>query len=146
MMLSKSHPVDVANRLRPVLLHLNRRLRRELSPLGITGGQAALLHAVRTNPGVGIRELAELEGVSTPAMTAYVDRLQAAGLLARRRSERDRRRVELELTEDGVRVLRSARRRRTVWLATRLQRLDAGELAALEAALPALRRLLEVRP
>jgi DNA-binding MarR family transcriptional regulator len=141
-MLTTSDPIDVANELRPSLLQLNRRLRRELAPLGITGGQAALLHTVRTHPGIGVRELADLEGVSTPAMTAYVDRLQAAGLLARRKSERDRRRVELELTEDGLRLLRSARRRRTAWLAARLRRLSSEELASVEAALPALRRLL----
>ena len=87
----------MANDLRPTLLHLNRRLRKELGPLGITGGQAALLWAIRSKPGIGVRELAELEGVSPPAMTAYVDRLEAAGLVARRRSERDRRRVELAL-------------------------------------------------
>lgn len=139
-------PLEVANGLRPALLQLNRRLRRELAPLGITGGQAALLHAVRTNRGIGIRELAELEGVSAPAMTAYVDRLEAAGLLSRRRSAHDRRRVELQITAEGQRILRSARRRRTAWLAARLRRLDDEELAAVEAALPALRRLLEVSP
>jgi DNA-binding MarR family transcriptional regulator len=142
-MLTIPDPVDVANGLRPTLLHLNRRLRKELGPLGITGGQASLLWSIRSKPGVGVRELAEGEGVSTPAMTAYVDRLEAAGLVARRRSESDRRRVELTLTEAGMRVLRSARTRRTAWLAARLRRLEPAELAAVEAALPALRRLVE---
>jgi DNA-binding MarR family transcriptional regulator len=142
-MLTTLDPVDVANGLRPTLLHLNRRLRKELGPLGITGGQASLLWSIRSKPGVGVRELAEGEGVSTPAMTAYVDRLEAAGLVVRRRSESDRRRVELALTEAGMRVLRSARTRRTAWLAARLRRLDPAELAAVEAALPALRRLVE---
>jgi DNA-binding MarR family transcriptional regulator len=142
-MLTISDPVTVANGLRPTLLHLNRRLRKELAPLGITGGQASLLWAIRTNPGIGGRELAELEGVSAPAMTAYVDRLEAAGLVARRRSERDRRRVELALTDEGARVLRSVRSRRTAWLAARLQRLSPDELEAVEAALPALRHLIE---
>jgi DNA-binding MarR family transcriptional regulator len=142
-MLTTSNPVDVANGLRPALLHLNRRLRKELGPLGITGGQASLLWAIRSNPGVGVRELAAGEGVSPPAMTAYVDRLEAAGLVARRRSERDRRRVELELTAEGVRVLRSARSRRTAWLAARLKLLEPEELAALESALPALQKLIE---
>jgi DNA-binding MarR family transcriptional regulator len=141
-MLTISDPVTVANGLRPTLLHLNRRLRKELGPLGITGGQASLLWAIRTKSGIGVRELAELEGVSPPAMTAYVDRLEAAGLVARRRSESDRRRVKLELTEEGARVLRSARRRRTAWLAARLRRLEPDDLAAVEAALPALRRLI----
>ena len=46
-MLTISDPVTVANRLRPVLLQLSRQLRRELAALGITGGQAALMHAIR---------------------------------------------------------------------------------------------------
>jgi DNA-binding MarR family transcriptional regulator len=143
MMLTITDPVTVANGLRPALLHLNRRLRRELAPLGITGGQAALLWAIRTNPGIGVRGLAEREGVSTPAMSAYVDRLEAAGLVARRRSELDRRRVQLEVTEKGLRILRSARSRRTAWLADRLRRLEPEELERVEAALPALNKLLE---
>ena len=142
-MLTTSDPVTVANGLRPALLHLNRRLRRELAPLGITGGQAALLWAIRTNPGIGVRGLAGLEGVSTPAMSAYVDRLEAAGLVARSRSELDRRRVDLQVTESGLRILRSARSRRTAWLADRLRRLEPEELERVEAALPALNKLLE---
>ncbi|MGH3023841.1 MAG: MarR family winged helix-turn-helix transcriptional regulator [Gaiellaceae bacterium] len=141
-MLTTSDPVSIANGLRPPLLHLNRRLRRELAPLGITGGQAALLWSIRSHPGIGVRELAELEGVSAPAMSAYVDRLQAAGLVGRRRSTADRRRVELEVTEDGQRILRSARSRRTAWLAARLKRLEPEELERVEAALPALEKLL----
>src|SRR5512145_1599846 len=142
-MLTITDTVEVANGLRPTLLHLNRRLRRELGPLGITGGQASLLWAIRSRPGVGVRELAEHEGVSPPAMSAYVDRLETAGLVARTRSQLDRRRVELALTDEGVRVLRSARSRRTAWLAARLKRLEPDELAAIEGALPALRKLIE---
>jgi DNA-binding MarR family transcriptional regulator len=142
-MLTITDPITVANGLRPALLHLNRRLRRELAPLGITGGQAALLWAIRTNPSIGVRGLAEREGVSAPAMSAYVDRLEAAGLVARRRSELDRRRVELEVTDTGLRILRSARSRRTAWLADRLRRLEPEELERVEAALPALNKLLE---
>src|SRR5436853_426739 len=57
-MLTISNPVELANELRPVLLQLNRHLKRELAPLGITAGQSALLHAIRTHPGVGVRALA----------------------------------------------------------------------------------------
>jgi DNA-binding MarR family transcriptional regulator len=142
-MLTSSDPVTVANGLRPTLFHLNRRLRKELALLGVTGGQAALLWAIRSNPRIGARELAEREGVSAPAMTAYLDRLETAGLVERRRSEQDRRRVELGVTDEGLRILRSVRSRRTAWLAARLRRLEPDELAAVEAALPALRRLLE---
>ena len=133
----------LANELRPVLLLLNRQLRKELAPLGITAGQAALLHAIRTNPRLGVRDLAAREGISAPAMSAHLDRLEAAGLVRRQRSAADRRRVVAEVTEQGVRVLRSARARRTAWLAARLKSLSAEERAAIERAIEPLRRLLE---
>lgn len=133
----------LANELRPILLQLNRHLRRELAPLGVTAGQAALLHAIRTNPGIGVRALAEREGVSPPRVTAALDRLESMGVVRRARSGADRRRVELEVTDEGLRVLRSARTRRTAWLAARLARLAPDELETLRRALPALRRLLE---
>ena len=142
-MLTIADPVEVANGLRPTLLHLNRRLRRELGPLGITGGQASLLWAIRSRPGVGVRELAEGEGVSPPAMTAYVDRLEAAGLVARTRSLRARRPGEHARADEGGRGRRAAPSRRTAWLAARLKRLDPDQLGAIEAALPALRKLIE---
>jgi DNA-binding MarR family transcriptional regulator len=135
--------VRLANELRPVLLQLNRHLRKELGPLGITAGQAALLHAIRTNPRIGVRDLALREGVSPPAITGHLDRLEAAGLVRRTRSLADRRRVVLEVTEQGVRTLRSARERRTAWLAARLMSLTSAELEAVEDAVAALQRLVE---
>jgi DNA-binding MarR family transcriptional regulator len=135
--------VELANRLRPVLLHLNRHLRREAHAEGITGGQASLLAQIRLHPDLGARELAAREGVSAPAMTRYLDRMEAAGLVVRTRSTEDARRIRLVLTPKGVRALRSVRRRRTAWLAERLEELSATEVAALDGAIESLSRLVE---
>jgi DNA-binding MarR family transcriptional regulator len=129
-----------------VLLQLSRHMRRELAPLGITGGQAALLHAVRSNPGVGVRELAQREGVSAASMSTALTRLEVAGLLGRTRAGSDRRRVGLELTEAGTRVLRSARSRRTAWLAARLRQLSPDQLDAVDRVIVPLMVLLEDEP
>src|SRR5919109_1946962 len=135
--------VELANRLRPVLLHLNRYLRREAHAEGITGGQAALLAQIRAYPELGVRELAAREGVSAPAMTRYLDRMERAGLVVRTRSPDDARRIRLAPTPKGVRALRSVRRRRTAWLASRLEGLSPDELAALDRAIEPLSRLGE---
>ena len=135
--------VELANRLRPVLLQLNRHLRREAHAEGITGGQASLLGQIRHAPSLGVRELAAREGVSAPAMTRYLDRMEKADLVVRTRSEEDARRIRLALTPKGVRALRGIRRRRTAWLAERLQGLSPTELAAVDAAIGPLGRLLE---
>src|SRR3954449_6313152 len=138
-----SDPVALANRLRPALLRLNRELRREGAALGISGGQATLLHLISRSPGAGVRELAAREGMSPAGMSGHVDRLEAAGLVRRVPSTHDRRRVGLEVSAEGVRMLRAVRRRRTAWLASRLGRLAPAELDALEAALDPLERLIE---
>jgi DNA-binding MarR family transcriptional regulator len=134
--------VELANRLRRVLLLINRHLRREAHAEGITGGQAALLALIRHHPHLGVRELAAREGISAPSMTRYLDRLERAGLIVRTRSLEDARRLRLALTPKGVRVLRSVRRRRTAWLAERLEGLPADEQRAVAAAIEPLSRLL----
>jgi DNA-binding MarR family transcriptional regulator len=140
-------PLAVANRLRPVLLHVGRHLRRELETLGVTPGQVSLLSVIRDRPGIGISELAARERTSSPTMCAHIDRLEAAGLVARSRgAEPDRRRVGLAITDEGARVLLEARSRRTAWLATRLRSLDDGDLRLLDAAIEPLSRLLEAPP
>lgn len=127
-----------------MLLQLARQLRREVHPLGVTGAQVSVLAAVRNAPGCGVRELAAREGMSAPAMSRLVRRLERAGFLARTPGPGgDRRRVGLEITPEAERVLRLVRSRRTAWLSARLGRLDADELARVDAALPALAALLE---
>jgi DNA-binding MarR family transcriptional regulator len=132
-----------AERLRPVLLRLARELRKETEALGVTGRQAALLWLVREHPGLTLGELAELERISAPSLSAHVDRLERAGLLARVRSNEDRRRVGLQLTPDGSSLLRRVRRRRTTWLAQRLAALGDGDLEAIDRAIGPLATLLE---
>src|SRR6185312_4204647 len=135
----------VAAELRPVLLRLARELRKETEQLGITARQATLLWLVKRSPGMSLAELASEEGISAPALSGHVDRLERAGLLERVRSSDDRRRVGLTLTAEGERLMRRDRARRTTWLADRLQSLAASELEAVEAAIPALMSLVEAR-
>jgi DNA-binding MarR family transcriptional regulator len=135
-------PETVAAELRPVLLRLARELRKETEQLGITARQATLLWLMKRSPGLSLAELAGEEGISPPAMSGHVDRLERAGLIERVRSSGDRRRVGLRLTDDGVKLMRSVRARRTTWLADRLGALDPTELEAIAAALPALSNLL----
>jgi DNA-binding MarR family transcriptional regulator len=133
----------VANRLRPVLLKLNRELRREIHSLGVTGGQVALLVQIKYSPGIGIRELARLERMSVPGMSKFISRLEEAGLVARASVEGDQRRVGLSLTPAGHKVLRSVKSRRTAWLAARPGQLDPDQVDAIDAAIEPLAHLLE---
>ena len=139
-------PLTVANDLRPVLLRLARELRNETGQMGVTSRQVTLLWLVRGNPGTSLRELAAAERISAPALSGHVDRLERAGLLERVRDESDRRRVGLVLTPEGERLLRRIRARRTTWLAERLRDLDPDDVAAVEAAIEPLGKLLGEEP
>jgi DNA-binding MarR family transcriptional regulator len=142
--IAKTDPaVTVANRLRPVLLRLARELRKEARAFGITGGQAAVLAVVERHARIGLGRLAAEEGVSPPAMCRHVDRLEEAGLVRRvTGASGDRRRVEIELTTEGKRILRRVRSQRTAWLAERLDQLDPRKLAAVDGAIEPLAELL----
>jgi DNA-binding MarR family transcriptional regulator len=135
--------LTVANDLRPVLVRLGRGLRKEAEQLGVTSRQAALLALVDSSPGITASELSAAEGVSAPAMTKQVDRLEAGGIVERIRSTKDRRRVGLALTTEGDALLRRVKARRTAWLAERLAWLEPTELEIVERALPLLQRLTE---
>jgi DNA-binding MarR family transcriptional regulator len=136
-------PETVAAELRPVLLRLARELRRETEQLGVTTSQATLLWLVKRSPGLSLAELAAEEGISPPALSGHIDRLERAELIERVRSSEDRRRVGLRLTDEGERLLRRVRARRTTWLAERIGALETAEIEAIEAAVPALMKLVE---
>jgi DNA-binding MarR family transcriptional regulator len=62
--------------------------------------------------------------MSAPTLVSHIDKLEAAGFVARsRNSPADRRRVCLTVTEAGSQIVQTLRERRTAWLATRLERL-----------------------
>src|SRR5215475_9801598 len=134
----------VADSLRPTLLRLGRELRKE-KIAGVSPHQVGLLVAIKYTPGVTVGQLAAEERVSTAAMSKRVSRLERDGLVARTKSEADRRCTGLTLTEDGQRALRRVRSRRTAWLASRLGALTPTELEAVGAAAEPLARLLDGR-
>lgn len=134
--------LTIANQLRPVILRLNRYLRSEAHELGVTSTQASLLAAMNREPGIGLGELAAQEHMSAPTLVCHIDKLEAAGLVARTRSNpNDRRRVGLCITATGSEVLQTLRERRTAWLAARLGALAPESLAAIAAAIEPLQQL-----
>jgi DNA-binding MarR family transcriptional regulator len=77
-----------------------------------------------------------------PSVCTHIDRLEASGLVTRRQAERDRRRVDLEVTPEGERVLKVIRNKRTAWLSAQLSRRADTDLAAVAAAIAPLEALL----
>jgi DNA-binding MarR family transcriptional regulator len=86
--------------VRSSLHHLHPTLAKER----ITMGQFWAIHTVSSLEAASVSTVARYLGVSAPTVCANLDQLEAAGLVRRHRSERDRRAVELSLTPRGRRV------------------------------------------
>lgn len=88
-----------------------------------------------------ISDLARLEGVSQPAMTSLVNRLEVEGKVRREADPRDARAALVALTGSGRDFVEQRRAERARVLSSRLERLPDADRQALLAALPALDRL-----
>jgi DNA-binding MarR family transcriptional regulator len=78
----------------------------EMEEHELTGVQWAPLLMIDHKLGTTAAELARIGCVDTGAMTRMLDRLQAKGLLRRSPCPKDRRVVQLELTDDGQALCR----------------------------------------
>ncbi|MGO8687615.1 MAG: MarR family transcriptional regulator [Candidatus Dormibacteria bacterium] len=116
------------------MIHLGRRLRHQ-DPHGMTVTQHLALATIAKRGEMAIGDLAEAERLPSSAATRLADRLEEAGLVARRRDPSDRRGVLVTITEEGRRVMDERRRVGNAWLAGRLSRLTPSQLVSLAEAL-----------
>ncbi len=131
---------DLAADLRLAVGRLSRRLRQH-SVGGLSPSQVSAMASLDCHGPVPIGRLSRLEGVSAPTMTRIVDRLEQQGHVARRIDPGDGRSTVVEMTPQGAAALARLRQERTAFLADRLAQLGDADVAAVAAALPALRRL-----
>lgn len=141
----KSRTAKLAADLRPSILRLSRHLRREAQRGGSSSLDAQLLGTLREEPGLGVSELADMEQMSRPAMSAHVKRLMQLGYLQRNdaKADGDKRRIGLSVTRSGTTYLRTVSERRADWLAERLADLRVEDRTALDRAAKSLRLILQ---
>jgi len=105
---------------------------------GLTIAQVRALFALDKNEAATAGEIAETARLSPASVTAMLDDLERDGIVTRVRSDADRRRVLVDLTDEGRAVLK---KRRRLWL----KRWDAAMAEVpdrdIEAAAEVLRRI-----
>jgi DNA-binding MarR family transcriptional regulator len=107
-------------------------------PSGLSLTAAATLATLERSGPRRLTALAAREGVTQPAMTQLVARLQDAGLVDRVSDPGDGRVVHVRITAEGQAMLATRRAVRAERVAVLLARLNPDEQAALAAALPAM--------
>lgn len=141
-MLTSSDTLLLADRLRLAVGRLARRLRQQ-SLGGLTPSQRSILATLDRCGPITLSRVAEIEGVSRPAVSGIVSRLEERGLIVRRTNPADRRSALLALSDEGETVLEQGRRERTAVLAVRMERLGEEDRRLLADALEVLDRLVD---
>jgi len=140
---SKGPPelLETADKLHSAAIHLLRRLRVRDRESGIGPAQLSALSVLVFGGAKSLGELAEAEQVRPPTMSRIVSGLERAGLIKRHATE-DGRRVSLEATAKGAKILWEGRKRRVESLAKSLASLPEEEQRQLEELTPLLQQLI----
>jgi DNA-binding MarR family transcriptional regulator len=133
---------DLAAELDERLRKLARIVRHNVD-YGLSLTSATVLARLHEGGPQRVTDLATHELVAQPTMTALVGRLEARGLVERKRDATDKRVVTVALTPAGREKLDELRSGRTDFLAGHMTGLGADELTRLRAALPVLDHILE---
>ena len=136
-------PLGLANSLRPTIARLARRLRQQ-DHTGLGPTMTATLASIAKHGGPTHGELAAIEQVAPPTITAVVDKLEKLGLVTRETDAADRRVTRVRATPAGIEQLDEVRNRRTSWLAFRLTALTDDERRRLADAADVLAKLIDV--
>ena len=113
-------------------------------PGGLSLTAAATLASIERSGPQRLTALAAREGVTQPAMTQLISRLEDAGQVRRESDPDDGRVVLVTITDAGRTTLAYRRDSRATRLAVILAQLSPDHLAALDAARPALDALASV--
>ncbi|MBS9374423.1 MarR family winged helix-turn-helix transcriptional regulator [Rhodococcus sp. B50] len=142
---SDTPPFDAedVHRLRIAIGRISRRMGMFASEEGLTRSQSTLLTTVARHETIGVRDLAEIEGLNPTMCSRMVGKLEDHGLLTRSPDADDKRVVRVHITPAGAALSAELRARRTAMFARHLADLSEQHLDALHDALPALEALSE---
>lgn len=74
---------------------------REIERLGLTVPQYDVIATLGDTPGMTTMELAEQSLITRGTLTGVLDRLEAKGLISRKRGDKDARQIYIKLTAEG---------------------------------------------
>lgn len=135
--------VQVESLLRDIHYSLIRRTRPVLHEWGLTPPRFhALAHVAKHGP-LGMSEIQHRLHVSKSTATAIIDGLVQEGLLDRHRPETDRRRVIIEITNEGRKIMEETRRRQVDFVRAALSDTSAAEQRTLVDSLASIKAHLE---
>ncbi len=133
---------DVLTALRRVIRATDLHSKHLEKTSGLTAPQLLLLQLLR-NGEVTAGQLAQRMSLSQATVTTIIDRLETRGLVRRRRSDSDRRKVFAALTESGTEILKDAPRPLQEHFVQRFQKLQEWEQTLILSALQRVAQMMD---
>ena len=124
---------NLAAQLRLSVARLHRRLRQSADP-GLTISQLSALASIERDGPITLGDLARVEQIQPPTMTALAGKLEGAGLVERSIDISDRRVHRVTVSAEGTRLLARHRQQKNAYLERRLASLSESDRATLRRA------------
>jgi len=94
--------------LRKIIQAIEMNSKKLVKRVGLTGPQLVILQEIARTGELTAGEIARAVSVSQATVTGILERMEKRGLLARKRSERDKRRIMVSITASGRQILDEA--------------------------------------
>ncbi len=137
-------PEDLAARVRPALTKLYVLYFRRSANSDLSGPQLTILSRLADNGPSRISRIAELEDIRMPTASNALHQLEQLGLVERIRDTKDRRGVQVQLTEHGAQELKRVNKERDAEMARVLEMLPPEKLAKAGELVEIINELSEV--
>lgn len=90
--------ISIVKVLREIMSSIKQSVKEQFEEMDLTGSQGMLIGTLAHHGPMKIGELSERVGLSNSTVSGIVDRLEKKNLVERRRSQKDRRVVVVEVT------------------------------------------------
>jgi DNA-binding MarR family transcriptional regulator len=143
--LPRSLADSVLHTLRRIIRSIDLQSRYLVKTVGLTGPQLIALREIGGSPEVSLGEVARAISLSQATVTGIVERLEKRGLVDRRGSESDRRKVLMHITAAGEQLLKTAPPLMTESFMERFNSLEDWEKAMILSSLQRIVAMIDVK-
>lgn len=137
-------PEDLAARVRPALTKLYVLYFRRSANSDLSGPQLTILSRLAEHGPARISRIAQLEDIRMPTASNALHQLEQQGLVERIRDTKDRRGVQVQLTDHGAAELERVNRERDAHMAELLKMLPEDKLDKTSELVDIITELAEV--
>jgi DNA-binding MarR family transcriptional regulator len=94
--------------LRKIIRAIDMNSKKLVKRVGLTGPQLLILQEISRNVEITAGEIANAVSLSQATVTGILERMEKRELLTRQRSETDKRRIMVRITQEGKDILKNA--------------------------------------